>query len=59
MTNSEITLQFRISGCSISEYKTDCKMNGMIYTRNKAKDVNFFPNWRMAYEHFKESNWLR
>lgn len=60
MTNEEITLAFRLSGCSISEYnEPGCREHGMIFTRNRGGDVNLLPSWKMAYDHFVEENWLR
>ena len=41
LTNEEITLIFKLNGCSISEYNEPGeKEHGMIFTLNRAKDVN-------------------
>jgi len=59
MTIKEITLLFKLNGCSISEYTEFGKDKGMIYTRNRAKDVNLFPSYTSALEHFTKENWIR
>jgi hypothetical protein len=60
MTNEAIKLTFKLNGSSISEYDKEAgRDRGMIYTRNRGGDVNLFPSWKMAYDHFVEQNWIR
>jgi len=58
MTIKEITLLFKLNGCSISEYTEKGKEQGMIYTRNRAWDINLFPSYKMALDYFIEANWF-
>ena len=60
LTNEEIISVFKLNGCSISEYNEPGEReHGMIFTLNRAKDVNLFTSFQMAYDHFIESNWIR
>ena len=60
LTNEEITLIFKLNGCSISEYNEPGeKEHGMIFTLNRAKDVNLATSFQTAYDYFVEQNWIR
>jgi len=59
LTDNQIKEIFKSKGSWIK--KVDAKGDrdhGMTFTMNRANDINMFHSFTLAYDYFKEMNWL-